>query len=116
MKRISNILSIILLILSTYLLTHPLFFLHGMKEWPMLLFAVSLAMIGISLVFDLEGLPLFTALGYGIGFLAAFYLQSEGTDPGGGRTSDLWIIWTGVFLGFILAGVIFALIRKRRGK
>ena len=49
-----------------------------------------------------------------IGFAAGAIFQTNGTDPGGGRTNNLWIIWTVAFIGIIIVSVVLELILKKK--
>lgn len=78
--------------------------IHGMKEWPLNLFLVGLIALLISLLAGKQYAPWFTSVGYSLGFWLGVLFHTEGYDPGGGKTDNLWIIWTIVFLACILAG------------
>lgn len=88
--------------------------IHQMKDWPFLLLFVGIAVLLLSLFARKQNLPLFTALGYSLGFWLGALFHTEGVDPGGGKTDNLWIIWTAVFLGCILAGSILEVVMKWR--
>ena len=49
-----------------------------------------------------------------VGFLAGTLFHAEGLDSGGGKTDNLWMIWTVVFLVCILAGVVLESVMKWR--
>lgn len=89
---------------------------HGMTSWSELLYFVG--KIAIATSFCLKGkiAPICTAFAYSIGFIAGFLFQTDGVDPGGGTTNSLWIIWTGVFLGLAIVGVIADLIAAFKRK
>ena len=64
----------------------------------------TLVIIGCSFLMGGRLTPLLTAGGYFVSFLAAFFLQKDGVDPGGGRTNNMWGIWILTFLGlFVLS-------------
>ncbi len=90
--------------------------LHGMKSWPELLFVVGLVLFAVSFFLKGKVTPFCTALAYSIGYVAGFLFQTDGVDPGGGRTNNLWFIWTGVFLGLTVVGVIADLIAAFKRK
>lgn len=90
------------------------FELHGMKEWPVDLFVAGLVVLFISLLGKKQIVPWFTAGGYLLGFLAGIIFHREGFDPGGGRTDNLWQIWTIIFVVCILAGIVFEIVIKWR--
>ena len=100
-----------------YVLTrYVLFDLHGMKEWPLVLFVCGIVVIGISLVAKGKQTPIFTALAYIAGFAAGVIFQTDGLDAGGGKTNNLWIIWTVVFVCFTLASILTDLFAARKKK
>ena len=94
------------LLLGFELCRYTFFGLHGMKEWPADLFIAGVAALLISLFAGKQYVPWFTSVGYFLGFWTAVLFHTEGTDPGGGKTDNLWIIWTVVFLMCILAGIL----------
>lgn len=91
-----------------YLLCRFAFFdLHGMKEWPLDLLIFGTAVMLISLIAQKKQFPFFLSAGYMVGFICGMLFQTQGVDLGGGKTNNDWIIWTGVYLGFILAGIVW---------
>jgi len=46
---------------------------------------------------------------YLVSFFSAWLLNSDGADLGFGRTNNGWIIWTGIFLALVLAGILWEL-------
>ena len=100
-----------------YVLTRYVFFdLHGMKEWPLVLFVCGIVVIGISLVAKGKQTPVFTALSYIAGFVSGAVFQTDGLGAGGGRTNNLWIIWTVVFVCFTLAAILTDLFAARKNR
>lgn len=79
--------------------------MHGMKQWPCLLFAGGVAVLGTSFFMKAKRVSVFTVLFYIVGFLAGMLFQTEGIDAGGGRTNNFWLIWTIVFVGGIVLAV-----------
>lgn len=102
------------LLLGFFLCRCVFFGLHGMKEWPADLLWIGLAALLVSLLTRKQYVPWFTAIGYVLGFWAGALFHTEGTDPGGGKTDNLWIIWMIVFLGCILAGILCEIWMKWR--
>lgn len=88
-----------------FLCRYPLFELHGMKAY--LIYSANFVVAVILLSWLLGGriLPYAASLSYGIGFAVGLLLRQEGTDPGGGRTSNLWIIWSVVILICVVCGI-----------
>ena len=104
------------LLAGSYLfIRFPLFPLHGMKDWPLVLLACGTAVIVIAEVLKCRYVPFFAALGYLAGFLAGYVGQSDSYDPGGGRLNNLWWIWTLVFLTVIAIGIGVEILQKRKG-
>ncbi len=93
------------------------FGIHGMKEWPEVLFGLGIIAVAVSFIRKGKIAPVCTAFSYMAGFIAGVIFQTEGEDPGGGTTNNLWFIWTVVFVCFILAGMISdQLIRSSTGE
>jgi len=88
--------------------------IHEMEEWPVDLLVVGLAVQLISLLARKQYAPWLSAVGYSLGFWIGTIFHKEGFDPGGGRTDNLWQIWTIVFVVCILAGIAFEIILKWR--
>ncbi|MEY8356373.1 hypothetical protein AALB39_23905 [Lachnospiraceae bacterium 54-53] len=65
--------------------------LHGMKEWPFLLFMAGLITIIIAAIFSARKVMVLTIIGYIGGFVLGMLFDVDGTDPGGGRTNNAWI-------------------------
>ncbi len=110
-KRMPGALSLIGLTGAYLALRYPLLFLHNMKDWPLILFAAGVIVIAASgLAFGRKILPILTVAGYIAGFIAGYVFQF---DYGIGLNS-LWIIWTCVDLGAILAGIAAEILCGRR--
>lgn len=110
-KRMPGALSLIGLTGAYLALRYPLLFLHNMKDWPLILFAVGVIVIVTSgLAFGRKMLPVLTAAGYIAGFIAGYIFQSD-YDTG---LNSLWIIWTCVDLGAVLAGIAAEIFYGRR--
>lgn len=102
-ERKTGILSLLGLTGSYFLVRYPLFFLHGMKEWPFDLFILGAVVITLSgLVYKGKVLPVLTAAGYLVGFFVGYLFQTDyGID-----LNSLWLIWSGVYLACILLGFV----------
>jgi len=100
----------VLIQLSAYLLLgggyflcrYGLLSLHGMHQWPWILFVVGLLVLAIFAVCRKPIAMLLTGAGYLISFFLGVLFQSDGVDPGGGRTNNLWIIWTVAYAVILL--------------
>ena len=58
--------------------------------------------------------PLSASVSYIAGFFIAYLFQSDGTDPGGGRTNNLWIIWTVITIAAIIFSSIYEFLKSRK--
>lgn len=102
-KRMASLCSLAGLAVLYWVVRYPLFALHGMKEWPLDLFVFGVVIIAVSgLLLCGKVLPVCTAAGYGAGFGLGVIFQFDY----GHSQNSLWIIWTGVYLVLILAGVM----------
>lgn len=98
-----------------YLLCRYVFFaVHGMKQWPACLFLLGLVVLGISFFTKKKWTPLVTSFSYPIAFAIGALFQTDGTDPGGGRTNSLWAIWTVVFVCAIVLSATGETVKKNR--
>jgi len=88
--------------------------IHGMKEWPVDLLIVGLAVQLISLLARKQYAPCFSSVGYSLGFWMGAIFHTEKPAKHGGIDNNLWQIWTIVFLICILAGILFEVILKWR--
>ena len=115
-NKSQNLLWVLVLVGSFLLCRFGLFSLHGMKQWPVLLAVVGLLVLLAAMALHCRRLTVAASLGYLFGFGVALLFHREGTDPGGGRTDSLWLIWTAFYLFCMLAGGGQDLAEKRRGK
>ena len=99
----------------SYLLCRFTFFdLHGMKQWPLIMGIVGLFVGVVASVFKKRTLALSSVLGYISGFVFAMLFNTDGTDVGGGRTNNAWILWIITFIAFIVIGTTLEIIVKRK--
>ncbi len=103
-----------ILLLGFVLCRFAFFGLHGMKEWPLDLLLAGLVVITMSLLTKKQIIAWCTAGGYLAGFFVGVLFHSEGFDPGGGRTDNLWILWTVTFMVCIVAGAVTETVIKWR--
>ena len=104
-QRKTSVLSFIGLTVFYLLIRFPLFSLHGMKQWPLILYLIGAALTLIPGFLKPEQnrtLPVVACLAYLLGFITAYFTRS---DYGEGL-NNLWILWTYVFLGASFAAVI----------
>lgn len=112
---IVHLVSFCILCAGFILCRYVLFDIHGMRQWPCLLFAFGVFVISISFFFKAKRVSVLTALSYSIGFLSGMIFQTDGVDDGGGRTNNFWLIWTVVFIGciiFAIASEWIAVVKK----
>ena len=112
-SRLIGILSMIAVAGCYLVVRYPLFGLHGMKEFPLLLCVVGELLIFLTgLVRKNKVLPPIIALGYIIGFAAGTLF---GYDYGEGL-NNLWIIWLWCFITIVLVGVVGNLFLQKRSQ
>lgn len=95
-----------------YFARHTFLDLHGMHEWPTVLAVVSAVLITVAGLADFRKLPKNALAGYVLGFAAARFFAGDGVDPGGGATSNAWLIWGGVFALLCLRGIIATVLAR----
>ena len=104
------------ILLTDFLLCRYLFFdLHGMKDWPVFMLGLGIAVLVVSFLLGGTHLPLISANGYLAGFVVGLAFRTNGFDPGGGRTDNMWLIWLAVWLGVTLIGVTAEIFLGRKG-
>ena len=113
-KRIRCLISFGVLGIGFLLIRYPLFKLHGMIQRPLTLAVICLAVIIVSFAAKATITPLSTSASYIVGFLIACIAQSDGTDPGGGKTNNLWIIWTVIIAVTAIVSSIYEFVRSRK--
>ena len=107
-KDKTKTISLISLISMYLIIRYPLFSLHGMKDWPFILFGANAVIIVIaSMVFYKQKLPIFVTSAYASSFVIGYLFQF---DYGHGLNS-MWIIWTVSNFIIIIIGFIY---EKRR--
>lgn len=100
--------------LALVLCRYAWFDLHGMKQWPWVLSASGLVIILIFVAAGQTLVPASTLAGYLAGFGVAHVFSTQGVDPGGGTTSNFWILWSVVFVSFMIMGGIGTLACHRK--
>lgn len=102
-----HVLSLGALCIGFILCRYVFFDIHGMKQWPVILFGIGIIAIVISFILNGKISPVCTAFSYMAGFMVGIMFQSDGTDAGGTPANNLWIIWMAVFVCLILSGMIY---------
>lgn len=112
-KVIWGILASLAMLLGFIFCRYVFFDLHGMKQWPFYLFLFGLMITVIAAIFEARGVMLLTATGYIGGFALGILFGVDHADPSGGRSNNIWLIWTVSFLIIILVGIIWELLNKQ---
>lgn len=113
----SALLSLIILFLGYILIRYLFFDLHGMKDWPTVLFVSCFAILIVHFFIKAKFAPLIVSVFYSVGFVIGLIFQTDGVDAGGGATNNLWLIWTTVILvSFFISIIIELLVTKKSDK
>ncbi len=115
MSLISHVIALGILIIGFVLGRYVFFDVHDMKEFPATLLILGLAVMFISVLTSKKVLPYFISAGYIIGFVFGFLFQVTKMDANGVSVNNLWVIWAGVYVAFIIAGFICELCFKKYG-
>lgn len=104
-KKVS-IISLCSLLLGYYIFRFPLFHWHRMHDIPLYLMIFGVIIVLISgFLRNNKIVPIFTSLGYILGFFCGFVFKVQYTDPGGGIMDIMWEIWV-IFFGIsIIVGI-----------
>ena len=114
-KRKVGIISLCVLLASYCLFRYPLFGLHGMKEFPLVLLVIGVAVVAIfGIAKGGRMAPLYTAVGYIVGFICGCLMERITLDPGGGHLSDFWKYWMGGFIAATVAGILMEIQEGRK--
>lgn len=106
--------TVVVLLISYLFCRFYMFDFHGMKEWPTILYMVSLIILIISLFLKSHFLSTATILGYHGGFIISLIFNSDGINGSGTRTNNLWLIWIITLLTCIILGIIIELVICRK--
>lgn len=110
-----GIVSLCALLIAYLVFRYPLFHLHGMKQFPLYLLIVGMAVIAVfGIVRGGRIAPVFTAVGYVVGFLVGCLLGSTSYDPGGGTLNNMWQIWLGSYAAAVTAGVMIEIFSGKK--
>lgn len=110
------ILSLFLLSVSYFLTRYVFLELHGMKQWPLVLFLFCLAILIVCFLKKAHIVSLVTSVSYLLGFVLGELFQTNGVDQGGGTTNNMWLIWTSVILVGIIVSIVLEVIRKKKSR
>ncbi len=110
-QKAKGFISLIAITIAYLIFRYPLFFLHGMKDFPHALYIVGFLIIVITgIVKNGSFIPIMTAIGYVIGFIAGELFQF---DYGIGLNS-MWIIWLCCFIAAALIGSVSSFLWERK--
>ncbi len=85
-----------------------------MKQWPTILLLVGLVVLVLAWFGRAALMAYAVSVGYLGGYLIGRAFGTEGTDPGGGRTSTDWLVWGAGFLVILVAAAIASAVLARR--
>ena len=102
------------LLLAYLVARYGLFSLHGMKQWPTILLALGIVYLLLAWWRKLPVFGFCVSGGYLLGLALGLAFAVQGTDPGGGATSNAWLIWLMVYQATGLLGWLWDLRKKRR--
>ena len=112
---ITHLLAISILCIEFLLCRYVFFDIHRMKQMPVLLLGLGMLFVAVSFFLKCKVAPIVIAVGYMIGFVAGVVFEADSVDAGGASTNNLWIIWTVVFVGFVvLGGFVVKIIKSRK--
>ena len=112
---ISHVIGLGILIIGFVLGRYVFFDVHGMKEFPVTLLVLGLAVMLISMLTSKKVLPYFISTGYLMGFVFGFLFQVTKMDVNGVSVNNLWVIWAGVYVAFIVVGFLCEALFKKYG-
>jgi transcriptional regulator with XRE-family HTH domain len=97
---------------------HVFLFLHGMRQWSIVLFVFGLIVIAISAYSNSRKVMIGTVAGYVLGFVLGMlfgrtYYINVGDDLWIPR-HNAWQIWTLIFIALIIVGIVVEIISKRK--
>ncbi len=117
LKKAIRGIGLLLCLCMSYLLCRlVLFDIHGMKQWADILAGFSLVVLLISLVLKLRWMSVLTACGYIAGFVLGVLFNTDGFDPGGGRTNNFWVLWVVGLLACMVIGLAVDVVVRIRKK
>ena len=115
MSLISHGIALGVLLVGFILGRYVFFDVHGMKEFPTTLLILGLVVMVISAITSKKVLPYFISAGYIIGFVFGFLFQVTKMDANGVSANNLWVIWSGVYVAFIIVGFLCDAFLKKYG-
>ncbi len=92
----------------------PLSNVHGRSDAAIIVAIFGVLSLVISYLLNLKVLTLTATFGYILALIIAFLFQSNGVDPAGGTTNNLWQIWLVSYWIMLAAGLIADIFIKRK--
>lgn len=111
-----SIVSLGLLILSFFIFRYPLYHLHEMKQFTILLFVESLLVSILSITLKKYEIAISSNLGYILGFIFSLEFNILRMSSNGEYQSFAWFIWTLIFIVFTAVGVFVSYIYNKNKK
>jgi hypothetical membrane protein len=118
-KIIWGLIATLVLVIDFLIIRYALFELHFMHQWPLILFIFGILVVGISTVVGTWKVMIGTVVGYVLGFVLGMVIFADvgRFDPNRGHYVYYgWWIWLLSYLAFIVTGIIWELIDKKRSK
>jgi len=111
--------AVVALVAGYVLCGHVFLFLHGMGQWPIILFVFGLAVIGIAAISNRQKVMICVVAGYVVGFVLGMLLNSDTYHPYRGPgvySNNNWVIWTATYLIFIIAGITWEIVSRIKNR
>ena len=112
-KTMKCIIYLLLLFIQYFICRYVYFEAHGMKEIPLYLLELATTIMMISIYSNYTSSTISLSFGYGISFLIAYLFNTDGIDPGGGKTNNFWILWMCSYILMMLVGFSIDIIKKK---
>ena len=108
--------TILLILLAVFylIIRFALFSMLGSYDWVRIMTLIS---AGLICLFAIQGnffSATATTFGYLISYLLAYLFHTVSTDPGGGRITNTWFLWSVIQLVIVVLSVLLSRIRIRR--
>lgn len=96
MKKKYNhlLLSLSLLLVSYLIIRYPLYEIHYMQDWSLFMFVFSLVLSLLAFLRHKYITMYISVFSYSLAFVLGQVFKKISYDPGGGKLSNSWIIWT----------------------
>lgn len=102
------------MVISYWLANFYFYPLHGMKQFPKVLGFFAFGMAVYSIIVNKRIFGFANSIGYILGMYLGNIFCTYDIDPGGGKLSNYWLIWLGVYIFILILAFIFTRIIKRK--